>query len=121
MDEKPKTLTLNRETIDVLVANVIPTTKYFELRFDTMQAQIDRIEKQNEQLHIDMDNKFGEMRKDVDKRFEQMIHSIDRLSDRLENRDREQRSFTLKMFMISISISVLGVLGVVLKVAGVFG
>ena len=127
MSEKNEKLTLNRETVDILVANVIPTTKYFELRFDTMQDQINRIEKQNDKLRIDMDNKFDAMRNDVDKRFEQVdkrfeqvISSIDRLTDVLEGRDREQRSFTLKMFMISISISVLGVLGVILKIAGVF-
>ena len=39
------------------------------------------------------------------------------VTDVLENRDIEQRSFTIKMFMISISISVLGV---IFKVAGVF-
>ena len=170
MSEEIKTLTLNKETVDVLVANVIPTTKYFEFRFDNMQRQINHIEKQNDKLRFDMDKRFDGMQQDmdkrfdgmqqdmdkrfdgmqqdmdrrfervdkrfeqvdkrfeqvdkrfeqVDKRFEQMIFSIDKLTDVLENRDIEQRSFTIKMFMISISISVLGVLGVVLKVAGVF-
>ena len=127
MSEEMKTLTLNKETVDVLVANVIPTTKYFEYRFDTMQKQINHIEKQNDKLRADMDKRFENMQQgidkrfeQVDKRFEQMIFSIDKLTDVLEHRDREQRSFTIKMFMISISISVLGVLGVVLKVAGVF-
>ena len=34
-------LTLDRRTMDVLVANIIPTSKYFEVRFDHMQEHID--------------------------------------------------------------------------------
>ena len=36
-------LKINKQTIDLLIANVIPTTKYFESRFDHMQFQIDRV------------------------------------------------------------------------------
>jgi predicted nucleic acid-binding Zn ribbon protein len=49
-----------------------------------------------------------------------MIASIDKLTDKLDYRDEKQRSFTLRMFTISISISVAGVLGVFLKIFGVF-
>ena len=154
MDNDLSKVTLNKETIDVLVANVIPTTKYFEFRFDTVQKQIDNIETQNNQLRIDMDKRFDSMQTDMDKRFEQMIYSVDRLTDVvehkdkeqrdalnrltdvlenkdkeqrdalnrltdvLENRDKEQRGFTIRMFMISISVSVLGVLGILLKTMG---
>jgi hypothetical protein len=42
-EEKDKEVTVNKETIDILVANVIPTTKYFETRFDFLQHQIEEI------------------------------------------------------------------------------
>ena len=32
-----ESLTLDKKTIDVLVAHIIPTSKYFEARFDHMQ------------------------------------------------------------------------------------
>ena len=62
MDNDLSKVTLNKETIDVLVANVIPTTKYFEFRFDTVQKQIDHIETQNDQLRIDIDKRFEQAR-----------------------------------------------------------
>ena len=34
-------LTLDKRTMDVLVANIIPTSKYFEAPFDHMREQID--------------------------------------------------------------------------------
>ena len=40
-EKKEEGLTLDKKTMDVLVANIIPTSKYFEIRFDHMQGQID--------------------------------------------------------------------------------
>ncbi|MCD6273989.1 MAG: hypothetical protein J7K30_14380 [Deltaproteobacteria bacterium] len=165
-EEIEKGLTLDKKTIDVLVAQVIPTSKYFEVRFDHMQDQInvlrydlkefkgdvgkrfdsvdkrfdsvdkrfDSVDKRFDAMKADMDQRFEKVDKrfdsmkadmdqrftQVDRRFEQMIASIDRLTDKLDYRDEKQRSFTLRMFTISISISVAGVLGVFLKIFGVF-
>jgi len=169
-DEKDiQSLTLDKKTMDVLVANIIPTSKYFEVRFDHMQDQISRInndinsfhtnvDKRFDSMKIDMDQRFekvdqrfekvdqrfddmkidmdkrfekvdqrfekvdqrfDDMKIDMDKRFEQMIASINRLTDKLENRDDKQRGFTLRMFTIAISISFLGALGTFLKSMGV--
>ena len=81
-EEKDESLTLDKRTMDVLVAHVIPTSKYFEARFDHMQDQIDRI-----------NTDLRDFRGDVDKRFEQVIASIDRLADKLDHRDERQRTF----------------------------
>ena len=115
-----KGLTLDKRALDVLVANIIPTSKYFEVRFDHMQSQMDDfrgdlkdfrgdVDKRFEQV----DKRFGDMKSDmdkrfeqVDKRFEQIIASIDRLGDKLDHRDEKQRYFTLRMFTIAISISI---------------
>jgi hypothetical protein len=130
-------LTLDKRTMDVLVANIIPTSKYFEVRFDHMQGQIDDIrgdikdfrsdvDKRFDDIKTDMDKRFDAVKSDmdkrfeqVDKRFEQVIASIDRLGDKLEHRDEKQRAFTLSMFTIAISISILGALGAFLKSLGV--
>jgi len=144
-EEIEKGLTLDKKTIEVLVAQVIPTSKYFEVRFDHMQDQINGLRydlkefkgdvgKRFDSMNADMnqrfervDQRFDSMKADMDQRFaqadkrsEQIIASIDRLTDKLDYRDEKQRSFTLRMFTISIGISVAGVLGVFLKIFGVF-
>ncbi|MCD6273988.1 MAG: hypothetical protein J7K30_14375, partial [Deltaproteobacteria bacterium] len=103
-EEIEKGLTLDKKTIDVLVAQVIPTSKYFEVRFDHMQEQINGLKDDLKEFKGDVGKRFDS----VDKRFEQMIASIDRLTDKLDYRDEKQRSFTLRMFTISIGISVAG-------------
>ena len=119
-------LTLDKRTMDVLVANIIPTSRYFEVRFDHMQSQIDGIKDDIKDFHGNVDKRFDEAKADVDrrfdqvdKRFEQVIASIDRIGDKLDYRDEKQRSFTLRMFTIAIGISILGVLGAFLKSLGV--
>jgi len=126
-EEIEKGLTLDKKTIDVLVAQVIPTSKYFEVRFDHMQDQINGLKDDLKEFKGDVGRRFDSMKADMDQRFaqadkrsEQIIASIDRLTDKLDYRDEKQRSFTLRMFTISISISVAGVLGVFLKIFGVF-
>ena len=119
-------LTLDKRTMDVLVANIIPTSRYFEVRFDHMQSQIDDINHNIKDFRGDVNKRFDEAKVDVDKRFEQVdkrfeqvIASIDRLGDKLDYRDEKQRFFTLRMFTIAIGISILGVLGAFLKSLGV--
>ena len=85
-------LTLDKRTMDVLVANIIPTSKYFEVRFDHLQAQIDDFKVDLKDFRYDIDKRFEQ----VDKRFEQIIASIDRLGDKLDHRDENQRTFTLR-------------------------
>lgn len=72
--------------MDVLVANIIPTSKYFEARFDHMQYQMDGLKNKLDDFRSDVDKRFEQ----VDKRFEQIIASIDRLGDKLEHRDENK-------------------------------
>ncbi|MEA3465271.1 MAG: hypothetical protein U9R29_04600 [Thermodesulfobacteriota bacterium] len=180
-------LPINKDTLDIIVANIIPSSKYFEARFDHLEHRVIRIESEMKDFRSDMDRRFDDAKQDtnnrfeqvdrrfdemkedtnnrfeqvdrrfdemkedtnnrfeqvdrrfdemkednnrrfeqvdkrfeqVDNRFEQMIQSIDRLSDNLQDRDKEQRGFTMRMFSISIFVSFLGVLGVALKLFGV--
>ena len=135
--EDETSLTLDKKTVDVLVAQVIPTSKYFEIRFDHMQDQMDRfsddlkdfrgdVNKRFDVMKDGVDRRFDDMTGDidkrfeqVDKRFEQVIASIERLGDKLDYRDEKQRGFTLRMFTIAIGISILGALGAFLKSMGI--
>ena len=119
-------LPLNQETLDILVANIIPTSKYFEARFDHLEDRIERIQNDITGFRDEVDKRFEEMKQDVDKRFEQVdkrfeqiIASIDKLTDKLDRRDERLRNFTLQMFTISITISILGVAGAFLKALGI--
>ena len=76
-----KKLNLNQETIDILVANVIPTTKYFESRFDHMQYQIDEIKNNQVTLRQDIDKRFDEFALNIDKRFDEFSSNIDKRFD----------------------------------------
>jgi len=103
MDKLP----LNQETMDILVANVIPTTKYFESRFDHMQYQIDEIKNNQLKFEKNMDRKFEkvderfkqvdetikDLKTDIDKRFEKVDERFKQVDEKIENfkKDVDQR------------------------------
>ena len=96
---KPGQLPVNQETLDILVANIIPTSKYFEARFDNLESHFAQHQHNFENFRGDIDKRFehidkrfDDFKSDIDKRFEQMILSIDRLTDKLDHRDEQQRS-----------------------------
>ncbi len=99
--------------MQMLIAGIMPNTKYFDSRFDLLQVQIDGLQKGQHNINGRLDY----FKQNVDKKFEQVIASIDKLGDKM---DEKQRSFTMRMFSIAILISVLGVLGVFLKTLGIF-
>ena len=135
----PGQLPVNQETLDILVANIIPTSKYFEARFDHLEDRVDRMQNDIINFRSDVDKRFEQVDKrfeqvdkrfeQVDKRFDQMItsinrladqqfHSLEKLTEKLDHRDERQRNFTLRMFTLSITISILGVTGAFLKSLG---
>ena len=140
---KAESYVVHPQVVDMLVANIIPTTKYFESRFDFLQHQIDELREGQKHLEETMNRRFEDVNRcfekvdkrfeqvdkrfeqvdkrfeQVDKRLDQIIASIDRLADKLDQRDLHQRNFTIRMFMISITLSFLGVLGVLLKIFGI--
>ena len=65
-------LEVNKETIDILVANIIPTTKYFETRFDFLQHQIEEIKTSQIEFKRDIEKRFEE----VDRRFERIDKKV---------------------------------------------
>ena len=142
---EPASLLLDKKTVDVLVANIIPTSKYFELRFDHMQEQIDGIKADIGSLRADMDKRFDSMRTDMDKRFEQVDKRFEQVDKRFEQVDkrfeqvdikldkiieridiridqglRENRSQALRLFTFAMTFSAISMAGLLGKLLNVF-
>jgi len=84
MDEEKK-LELSKESMDILVTNIIPTTKYFESRFDHMQYQIDVIKDTQKSMQDNMDKRFDSMQQDMDKRFEKVDKRFEKVDERFND------------------------------------
>ncbi len=86
-DEKDiQSLTLDKKTMDFLVANIIPTSKYFEVRFDHMQDQINRTNNDINNFHADVDKRFDSMKIDMDQRFDGMKTDMDKRFKKVDTR-----------------------------------
>ena len=73
-------LTLDQKTVEVLVAQIIPTSKYFESRFDHMQYQINEIKEDIKQLDARMEKQFTAVRgeiSDLEGRMNQRFEQVD--------------------------------------------
>ena len=92
-------LSLDQKTMDVLVANIIPTSKYFEVRFDHLQYQVGELkagqknllevmDKRFTAMQSDMDRRFTAMQDDMDKRFEQVEKRFEQVEKRFEQIDK---------------------------------
>jgi len=109
--ENEKQLEINKESIDLLVANVIPTTKYFESRFDHMQYQIDELKNsQNKtqeylekKLNI-IDARFDSMQKDIDARFEKVDKRFEKIDARFEKIDQRFQVLTESIHNVNLKI-----------------
>lgn len=90
-------LTLDQKTMDVLVANIIPTSKYFESRFDHLQYQVDELKAGQKNLLEVMEKRFTVIQNDMDKRFEQMDKRFELVDKHFEQVD--ERFVSLKADM----------------------
>ena len=140
---------VNQKAMDVLVTNIIPTAKYFEIRFDHVQQQIDglkveikevkyevkslseKMDKRFVDSKIDIDKRFAEVRSDmdkrfeqVDKRFEQLEVKLDKILERIDTRIdaglRENRAQSLRLFTFAMTFSAISMAGMVGKILNLF-
>jgi DNA anti-recombination protein RmuC len=79
-------LSLDQKTMDVLVANIIPTSKYFEVRFDHLQYQVGELKAGQKNLLEVMDKRFTAMQSDMDRRFTAMQDDMDKRFEQVEKR-----------------------------------
>ena len=81
-------LSLDQKTMDVLVANIIPTSRYFESRFDHLQYQVDELKAGQKNLLEVMEKRFSIMQNDMDKRFDQVDKRFEQVDKRFEQVDK---------------------------------
>ncbi len=86
-------------------------------RFEQVDKRFEQVDKRFDSMQCDMDKRFDDLKLDLDKRFDKVDNSINRLADIVLKSNENNRMFTVKMFMASITITVLliGVLGSFLK------
>ncbi|MBF0204387.1 MAG: hypothetical protein HQK67_08760 [Desulfamplus sp.] len=144
-EEELKGLTLDQKTIEILVANIIPTSKYFESRFDNLQYQVNeikddiknlesRMEKRFEQvdqrfadMKTEMDKRFGQVDQrleKMDRRFQQIEDKLDKILERIDRRIddglRENRVQSMRMFTFAMTFSAISMLGLIGKMLKLF-
>ena len=103
--------------------------RHFELvdkRFDQITGELKDFKSDVNRRFELVDKRFDQLtgelkdfKSDVSRHFEQIAASIERMGDKLDVRDARQRSFTLQMFGIAISVSFLGALGILAKSFGI--
>ena len=83
-------LPINQATLDIIVANVIPSSKYFEARFDHLEHRVIRIEDGMKDFRSDMDNRFKEMRLETNGRFDDMKRETNERFDDMKRETNER-------------------------------
>ncbi len=142
-----KMVSVNQKELSLLVTNIIPTSKYFELRFDNMQDQITDLKEGQKEIHVNMDKRFEqvnegqkEIRLEMDKRFEQVNEGqkeirleinnrfeqvnikLDQIMERVDTKIdaglREGRNLTVKLFSFAMVFSAISMTGIIAKMTG---
>ena len=107
-----------------MVANIIPTPRYFEVRFDHMQEQINDLKvglkEGQKEIRDDMNKRFAQ----VDKRFEQVNTKLDTIIERMDTKIdaglRETRSMSIRLFSFAMIFSAISMAGLLAKLSGIF-
>ncbi len=136
-----KMVSVSQKELSLLVTNIIPTSKYFELRFDNMQGQIEDLKAGQKEIRQEMDKRFEQVDKrfeqvdkhfeQVDKRFEQVNNRFEQVNSKLdqimERIDvkidtglREGRQLTVKLFSFAMVFSAISMAGLLAKMTGLF-
>ncbi len=117
-----KMVSVSQKELSLLVTNIIPTSKYFELRFDNMQDQISELKKGQKEIRLEMDRRFERVDKrfeQVDKRFDQVNVKLDQIMERIDVKIdtglREGRMLTVKLFSFAMVFSAISMAGLLAK------
>ncbi len=82
----PGQLPVNQETLDILVANIIPTSKYFEARFDLLDQRMVGLEEDLGAFRDDINRRFDDMSASTNKRFDEMAAATNQRFEQVEQR-----------------------------------
>jgi exonuclease VII small subunit len=136
---------INRHELDLLVANIIPTSRYFEVRFDHLQEQVNDLKQGQKDIQSDIDRRFGELKVDIDKRFEQVDKRFEQVDKRFEQMElrldqinmkldtiisrfdvkidsglRENRLMSMRLFSFAMIFSAISMAGLLGRMLGLF-
>ena len=129
--EKKPEISINEKTIEVLIARLIPTSQYFEVRFDNLEQKFDyKFEGLNDKFE-GLNDKFDQLSKsqdnlknDIDKRFEQVDVKLDKIIERIDRRIdeglRENRGQTFRLFSFAMTFSAISMVGMLGKLFHLF-
>lgn len=126
-----KMVSVNQKELSFLVTNIIPTSKYFELRFDNMQEQISDLKDGQKEIRIEIDKRFEQVhleqkdfRIETNQRFAQINIKLDQIMDRIDMKIdsglREGRMLTVKLFSFAMVFSAISMAGLLVKMTGLF-
>jgi hypothetical protein len=87
-EKAPENQPISAKSMEILIAQLIPTSRYFEVRFDHMQDQINDIKSDLKEFRGDVDRRFSEMRADMDYRFEKVDKRFEQVDKRFDQVDK---------------------------------
>ncbi len=86
-ETEDNTVSVSQKELNFLVTNIIPTSKYFELRFDNMHDQISDLKEGQKEIYQEIDKRFDQ----VDKRFDQVGKRFEQVGKRFEQVNEAQK------------------------------
>ena len=143
-EKQTNEVVLNEKSMEVLIAKFIPTSQYFEERFNSLESkfdykfeflqhQINQLNEGQKALKEDMDQRFEQVNKRfeqidkkferIDKKFEQVDIKLDRILERIDtkidNGLRENRSQSMRLFTFAMTFSAISMIALLGKLFGV--
>ncbi len=147
--EKSGDMVINEKTIEALIVRFIPTSQYFEKRFDHLEEKLDykfevlndkfkHLEASHQDLKVDMNRRFEQVDKSqqalktdmekrfeqVDQRFQQLDAKLDKIIERIDKRIdeglRENRAQSFRLFTFAMTFSAISMIGMLGRLFNVF-
>ncbi len=148
-NNKELEVTLNEQSLEILITKLIPTSQYFERSFEMLQKQMDEFRAGQQDLKADINRRFEQvdqgqkdlkadinrrfeqvdqgqkdLKADMDKRFEQVNVKLDtileRMDTKMESGLRETRSLSIRLFSFAMVFSAISMTGLLAKITGLF-
>ncbi len=144
-NSEAKEFSINEKTIEALIIRLIPTSQYFENRFNNLEQKFDykfevlndkfdSLKAAHEELKQDMNKRFEQVDKrfeqvdrrfeQVDRRFEQMDAKMDKIIERIDIRIdqglRENRTHAFRLFSFAMTFSAISMIGMLGRIFNVF-
>lgn len=126
---------------EMVMGSVVPSSKYFDAKFEHLQTQINMLNRRMDELKDDVNSLRKDMQwrfEQVDKRFEDIERRFDKIDSRFEQIDqkldkiveridtkidsglKENRSLIIRLFTFALTFSAVSFAGLMGKLLGLF-